>query len=105
MPGLIRKQATVLLYAHGQSGADIGVLNTIMFREPILVSPVGASGGFDADGRPTVYRQSLELLESGRVDVSRIVTHRYGALEEIPGAFGGTDRRASDYVKGVFAPR
>ena len=104
MPGLIRKQATVLLYAHGQSGVDIGVLNTLQFREPLLVAPVGASGGFDADGRPSVYRQSLELLESGRVDVSRIVTHRYRALEDIPAAFTGPDRRASDYVKGVYAP-
>jgi L-iditol 2-dehydrogenase len=104
MPGLIRKQATVLLYAHGQSGVDLGVLNTLQFREPQLVAPVGASGGFDKDGRPSVYRQSLELLESGRVDVSRIVTHRYRSLEEIPGAFGGADRHAGDYVKGVFAP-
>ncbi len=104
MPGLIRKQATVLLYAHGQSGVDIGVLNTLQFKEPVLVAPVGASGGFDDDGRPSVYRQSLELLESGRVDVSRIVTHRYRALEEIPAAFGGPDRHATDYVKGVYAP-
>jgi threonine dehydrogenase-like Zn-dependent dehydrogenase len=104
MPGLIRKQATVLLYAHGQSGVDLGVLNTLMFREPQLVSPVGASGGFDADGRPSVYRQSLELLETGRVDVSRIVTHRYQTLEQIPRAFGSDDRAAADYVKGVYAP-
>ena len=100
MPGLIRKQATVLLYAHGQSGVDLGVLNTLMFREPLLVSPVGASGGFDADGRPSVYRQSLELLESGRVDVSRIVTHRYRALEDIPRAFGSDDRRAAGLRQG-----
>jgi L-iditol 2-dehydrogenase len=104
MPGLIRKQATVLLYAHGQSGVDIGVLNTLMFREPLLVSPVGASGGFDPDGRPSVYRQSLELLESGRVDVARIVTHRYRSLDEIPRAFASDDRRAADYVKAVYAP-
>ena len=104
MPGLIRKQATVLLYAHGQSGADLGVLNTLMFREPQLIAPVGASGGFDSDGRPSVYRQSLELLESGRIDVSRIVTHRYPALDDIPRAFGGDDRAGADYVKGVYAP-
>ena len=104
MPGLIRKQATVLLYAHGQSGVDLGVLNTLMFREPQLIAPVGASGGFDADGRPSVYRQSLELLESGRIDVSRIVTHRYQALEDIPRAFGSDDRAGADYVKGVYAP-
>lgn len=105
MPGLIRKQATVLLYAHGQSGLDIGALNTLMFREPVLVSPVGASGGFDPDGRPTVYRQSLELLESGRVDVGRIVTHRYRTLDEVARAFGSDDRHAADYVKAVYAPR
>ena len=70
----------------------------------LLVAPVGASGGFDADGRPSVYRQSLELLESERIDVSRIVTHRYRTLEEIPAAFAGVDRRAADYVKGVYAP-
>jgi L-iditol 2-dehydrogenase len=104
MPGLIRKQATVLLYAHGQSGVDLGVLNTLMFREPQLVSPVGASGGFDPDGRPSVYRQSLELLESGRIDVSRIVTHRYRTLDDIPRAFARDDRAAADYVKGVYAP-
>ena len=75
-----------------------------MFREPQLVSPVGASGGFDTDGRPSVYRQSLELLESGRIDVSRIVTHRYQALEDIPRAFGSDDRAGADYVKGVYAP-
>lgn len=104
MPGLIRKQATVLLYAHGQDGEDIGVLNNVQFLEPTLVSPVGASGGFDQDGRPTVYRQSLELLESGRVDVSRMITHRYRSLDEIPGAFAGPDRRDPAYVKGVYAP-
>ena len=104
IPGVIRKQATVLLYAHGQSGVDLGVLNNVQFREPTLVAPVGASGGFDADGRPSVYRQALALLESGRVDVSRIVTHRYRSLDEIPTAFSGPDRRAADYVKGVYAP-
>lgn len=105
MPGLIRKQATVLLYAHGQSGVDLGVLNNVQFREPTFVAPVGASGGFDADGRPSVYRQALDLLESGRVDVSRIVTHRYASLDEIPAAFDGPDRRAPDYVKGVYVGR
>lgn len=104
LPGLIRKQATVVLYAHGQSGLDIGALNSIQFKEPLLVAPIGASGGFDADGRPSVYRRALELLETGRVDVSRIVTHRYRTLDEVPAAFAGSDRRAADYVKGVYAP-
>jgi L-iditol 2-dehydrogenase len=100
MPGLIRKQGTVLLYAHGQSGVDLGVLNTIQFKEPTLVAPVGASGGFDADGRPTVYRQALRLLESGRILVSPFITHRYRSLDAVPQAFAGAHRQAG-YVKGV----
>ncbi|MCL5670027.1 MAG: alcohol dehydrogenase catalytic domain-containing protein, partial [Acidobacteria bacterium] len=44
IPSLIRKQATVLLYAHGYKGLDIGVLANVFFMEPILVVPVGGSG-------------------------------------------------------------
>ncbi len=100
MPGLIRKQATVLMYAHGQSGLDLGVLNNIQFKEPTLVSPVGASGGFDPDGRPSVYRQALRLLESGTIVVSPFITHRYRSLDSVPEAFAGAHRRPG-YVKGV----
>ena len=103
LPGLIRKQGSFLMYAHGQSGVDIGVLNNIQFREPTLVAPVGASGGFDADGRPTVYRRALQLLEEGTVRVDDLVTHRYTRLEDLPAAFAGNDRRAPGYVKGVWA--
>jgi 2-desacetyl-2-hydroxyethyl bacteriochlorophyllide A dehydrogenase len=104
LPALVRKQGTVVMYAHGQSGVDIGVLNALMFREPTLVCPVGASGGFDADRRPTTYRRALALLESGAIDVSSIVTHRYASLDDIPAAFGGPDRLAAGYIKGVYAP-
>jgi threonine dehydrogenase-like Zn-dependent dehydrogenase len=100
MPGLLRKQATVLLYAHGQSGLDLGVLNNIQFKEPTLVSPVGASGSFDADGRPSVYRQALRLLESGRISVLPFITDRYRSLDAVPDAFAGAHRRPG-YVKGV----
>ncbi|MGH7617303.1 MAG: zinc-dependent alcohol dehydrogenase, partial [Gemmatimonadaceae bacterium] len=48
LPGLIRKQATVLLYGHGHAGADMSLMNQVQFLEPALVSPVGASGGHDA---------------------------------------------------------
>src|SRR5690606_31538187 len=70
LPGVIRKQGSFLMYAHGQSGVDIGVLNNIQYREPVLVAPVGASGGFDADGRPTVYRRALRLIEDATIDVA-----------------------------------
>ena len=100
IPGLIRKQATVLLYGHGHAGADLSVLNNVQFLEPMLVSPVGASGGFLDDGRPATYQKALELIEAGRVETVPMVTHRYGSLEQVPAAFAGA-HRDDDYVKGV----
>lgn len=102
LPGIIRKQGSFLMYAHGQSGVDLGVLNNIQFREPTLVAPVGASGGFDEDGRPSVYRRALRLIEDGTIDVAHLVTHRYTRLEEMPDAFAGADRHDPGYVKGVL---
>ncbi|MGH7618821.1 MAG: hypothetical protein ACREPM_16500, partial [Gemmatimonadaceae bacterium] len=67
------------------------------------VSPVGASGGHDADGRPATYVSALRLLEDGAIDVRPIVTHRYASLGAVPGAFAGDQRRA-DYIKGVVMP-
>lgn len=83
MPGLLRKQATVLLYGHGHHGVDLGVLNNVQFIEPTLVSPVGASGGFEADGRPSIYRQALQLLSDGQINVSKFITHCYRRLDEV----------------------
>ncbi len=100
MPGLIRKQATVLLYGHGHAGADLSVLNNVQFLEPALVSPVGASGGFLEDGRPATYHRALALIQSGRVQTASMLTHRYRSLDEVPAAFAGAHRDA-EYVKGV----
>lgn len=100
MPGLLRKQATVLLYGHGHHGVDLGVLNNVQFLEPALVSPVGASGGFDADGRPSTYRQALGLLSGGQINVSQFITHRYTTLDEVPRGFA-EDRHSPDFIKGV----
>src|SRR5256884_9812295 len=72
---LVRKQATVLLYGHGHAGVDVSVLSQLQFREPVLLSPVGASGGHEADGRPSTYVRALRLIERGRVDVAPLMTH------------------------------
>jgi L-iditol 2-dehydrogenase len=101
MPRVLRKQGTVLLYGHGHTGVDLSVLNNIQFLEPLLVSPVGASGGFEPDGRPSTYRRALGLLETGRVKVGSFITHRYTSLDEVPAAFAGA-WKAPDYVKGVL---
>jgi threonine dehydrogenase-like Zn-dependent dehydrogenase len=100
IPGVLRKQGTVLLYGHGHAGVDLSIMNNVQFLEPTLVSPVGASGGFLPDGRPATYRRALDLIESQRVEVGPIVTDRYTSLDEVPLAFAGAHTRA-DYVKGV----
>ena len=101
MPGLIRKQSTIVLYGHGHSGRDIGLLGNVLYFEPVLVAPVGASGGFDPDGRPTTYRRSRELVSSGAIKVAPFVTHRYKSLGEIRNAFE-RDFQQQDYIKGCM---
>ena len=100
LPQVLRKQGTVMLYGHGHAGVDLSVLNNVQFLEPALVSPVGASGGFEPDGRPATYRRALGLIETGRIDVESFVTHRYRSLDQVPDAFAGA-HRAPDYIKGV----
>ena len=100
LPGLICKQATVLLYGHGHAGTDLSVLSSILFKEPALVSSVGASGDFEADGRPAVYARSLHLIESNRVDVTPMITHEYTSLADVDRALS-EEIHGADYVKGV----
>jgi L-iditol 2-dehydrogenase len=102
IPGVIRKQGTVLLYGHGYKGGSNEVLGNVLFLEPVLVSPVGASGGFDPDGRPTTYRRARELVNSRTLQVAPLITHRYRALGDIRRAFE-EDSQHKDYIKGVLA--
>ena len=92
--------ASVLLYGHGHAGVDLSVMNNVMFKEPTLITSVGASGGFEHDGRPSVYRHALSLIEGRKIDVTSIITHRYTSLDEVQGALAN-DIHASDYIKGV----
>ncbi|MCK5941215.1 MAG: alcohol dehydrogenase catalytic domain-containing protein, partial [Planctomycetes bacterium] len=97
---VIRKQATVLLYGVGHGTAPLEHLTLLQWKEAVLITTVGASGGFDDDGTPTIYRQGLELLERGAVQVRDLVTHRYAGLAAVPDAFTG-DSAKPDYVKGI----
>jgi L-iditol 2-dehydrogenase len=101
MPSLLRKQGSVLLYGHGHKGRDIGLWGNILYLEPTLVASVGASGGFEADGRPSTYHRALELVSSGKIKVQPFVTHRYSALEEIHRAFEH-DFDRPEYIKGLL---
>jgi threonine dehydrogenase-like Zn-dependent dehydrogenase len=100
IPGLIGKQAAVLLYGHGHSGTDLSVLSSILFKEPVLVSSAGASGGFEADGRPSVYARALSLIEQKQISVESLITHRYRSLGEVETALS-REMHSPDYVKGV----
>ena len=66
IPALVRKQATVLMYGHGHTGVDLGVMNRLQFMEPTLVSPAGASGGHDADGPAAHLRAGARARRVGR---------------------------------------
>jgi threonine dehydrogenase-like Zn-dependent dehydrogenase len=100
IPTLIRKQATVLLYGHGHAGVDLSVLNGVMFKEPILITPVGASGGFETDGKPSVYTRALRLIEDREMEVAPFITHRFLSLDDVQSALSAGMHRP-DYVKGV----
>lgn len=100
IPRLICKQATVLLYGHGHAGTELSALNRVMFKEPTLVTPVGASGGFEADGRPAIYRRALRLIEQRSIEVSPIISHSYTSLDAVQGALSN-EMKLADYVKGV----
>jgi threonine dehydrogenase-like Zn-dependent dehydrogenase len=103
IPSLISKQATVLLYGHGHAGTDLSVLNSVMFKEPCLIAPVGASGGFESDGRPVTYARALDLIERRTIEVAPLITHRFAKLTDVQSALteGIHD---TDYVKGVVLP-
>jgi L-iditol 2-dehydrogenase len=98
---LLARQGTLLLYGAGHKGRDIGLLSSVLFLEPALVTSVGASGGFDPDGRPATYRRALELISRGTIAVLPLISHRYASLESIHKAFD-TDSTADDYIKGVL---
>jgi len=102
IPGLIRKQATVLMYGHGHSGNDLSLLNNIFFKEPALVAAVGASGGFGVDGRPSIYGRSLKLIEQKKISVEPLITHKYTTLTDVETALA-SDMHSRDYVKGVVS--
>lgn len=102
IPGLIRKQATVLLYGHGHGGHDLSILNSVLFREPVLICSVGASGGFGDDGRSEVYARALKIIEQKQVIVKSLVTHQYDSLEQVETAIT-RDMHRKDYIKGVVA--
>lgn len=102
IPTVLEKQGTVLLYGHGHEGTDLSVLGRLLFLEPTLVAPVGASGELDGrTHRPRIYERAVELLHSGQIQVRPLITHRYANLEEVEKAFQ-QEHLQPDYIKGLL---
>lgn len=100
IPALLRKQGTLLLYGHGHSGMDLSTMSGVQYLEPTLLTPVGASGGFDEAGRPLTYARALGLLEDGTIEVAPLISHRYPSLEQVQDALFA-DYHDPGYIKGV----
>ena len=101
IPSLIRKQATVVAYGIGHRDAGLTLLSQLQWKEAFLGLSVGASGGFDPDGRPSIYRRSLNLIEDGIIEADAILTHQFRGLEGLQRAFEGGNKEPG-YVKGVW---
>lgn len=103
VPTWIRKQASILMYGYGRRGASMELLNALQWREPNVVTPAGASGGFDSDGRPEIYRRSLHMIERGTLDAEALITHRYNGLDCLQQILAH-DMTQQEYLKGVLNP-
>jgi L-iditol 2-dehydrogenase len=101
MPALLRRQATVLFYGAGHSGRDIGCLTPFQAAEIHLVTSGGASGGFDPDGNPSAHRAAMQAVYERRIDVSRLISHRYQQLAQLQHAFA-EDFGRPEYIKGIL---
>jgi threonine dehydrogenase-like Zn-dependent dehydrogenase len=101
MPAVLRRQATVLFYGAGHSDRDIGCFTPLQANEIHLVTSGGASGGFDADGNPSTYRAAMQAIHDGRIDVDRLISHRYQQLGQLQHAFV-EDFRRPEYIKGIL---
>ena len=86
---------------HLHAGKDIGCLTQFQATETTLLTTAGASGGFDADGTPTIYRQAMEYIRDGKIDAESLLTHRYASLGDIPRAFSH-DVEQENFIKGVL---
>ncbi len=101
IPLLLRNQATFLFYGSGHTGRDVGCTVPFQVGEVNMVTTGGASGGFDPDGTPEVYRRSMEYVRDGLIDAESLLSHRYTQLSELQKAFQ-VDSLGEDFIKGAW---
>jgi L-iditol 2-dehydrogenase len=101
IPLVLRHQATFLFYGAGHAGRDVGSLTPFQSTETNMVTSAGASGGFDPDGTPVVYRRAMEYVRDGLIDAESLLTHRYAELRDLQQAFE-VDSLSEDFIKGAW---
>ncbi|MGH9345080.1 MAG: zinc-dependent alcohol dehydrogenase [Terriglobia bacterium] len=101
IPSLVRRQGTILFYGAGHSGKDISCLTPFQVFEFGLVTSAGASGNFDKESGPEIYRRAMEYVQAGDIDAESLFSHRYTKLEQLQSAFSD-DFRRGDFIKGVL---
>ena len=69
--------------------------------EANVVTSCGASGGFEPDGTPLVYKRSMEYVRDGLINSEPLLTHQYSHLGELQNAFE-VDALRDDFIKGVW---
>jgi L-iditol 2-dehydrogenase len=69
-----RKGGTIMLFGVPSKGATMDVDMSVVYSKEITLTPSYAASDLDT-------KQSLQLISSGKVDVKRLITHRYSLLE------------------------
>ena len=98
---ILRKQGTAILYGFGRERGKGGTLDALQWQGASLITTCGASGGLEPDGRPSIYLEALDAIESGRIVVDGLITSRYSELEDLEKALG-TDPSDPAHLKGVL---
>ena len=88
----IRKGGTLLLIGlHRELGRNIDY-NQIIAQEKTVVGCLGS---------PAVWGKSIALIDSGKIDLSPLITHRY-SIAEAAQAFHNTYQRADHVIKAII---
>lgn len=69
-----RKGGTIMLFGVPSKGATMDVDMSVVYSKELTLTPSYAASDLDT-------KQSLQLISSGKVDVKRLITHRYSLLE------------------------
>ncbi len=90
---IVRKQGTVVLVAGYYKPLEVN-LSTIVWSE----ARITGSNCYGYSGMETDFEAAIELIGSGLVDATKLVTHRY-PFDEIEGAFRAAADKTSGAVK------